>query len=95
MPKKTVTNEIVAAPPVRATRPQTPHTAPSVEVESKPRVKSVTHSKAAAAPAVAANAHDHIARIAHGYWEARAFQPGSEVGDWLRAEKEYLQLAGA
>lgn len=83
MPKKTVTKEPVVAAPVRA---------------AKPRVRSVVkHSKATAAPVVnvvetvVANAHDQIAAIAYGYWEARGFQPGSPDHDWIRAEQEYRQ----
>jgi hypothetical protein len=69
------------------------------------RVTSVKHSKAAAPAAIVkvpevaqatagveispANAHERIAEIAYGYWEARGFQPGSPEQDWLRAEREY------
>ena len=98
MPKKTVTQETVAAAvPVRVAKPKTPRTAPVVAVASTPRVKSVKHSKAAVAPVVAetvsVNAYDQIARIAYGYWEARGFQPGCPEQDWLRAEREYLLQA--
>ena len=104
MPKKTVTKETVAAPPVLAAKTKAPRTAPVVAAASSPRVKSVKHSKSAApvvtgmatgmaAATVAVNAHDRIAQIAYGYWEARGFQPGSPEQDWLRAEREYLQLA--
>jgi hypothetical protein len=93
MPKKTVTNETVAAAPARVTKPKTTRTAAAkVEVVSKPRVKSVKHSKAAAPAAIhvePVNAHEAIAKIAYGYWEARGFQPGSPEQDWLRAEQEY------
>jgi len=89
MPKKTVTKETTL---VRATRPKAAKSAPVVEVASTPRVKSVKHSKIST-PAVAVNAHDQIAKIAYGYWEARGFQPGSPELDWLRAEQEYLLRA--
>lgn len=82
MPKKNVTKEAVAAAPVRA---------------AKPRVKTVKHSKAASPVAIveiaSLSAHDRIAQIAYGYWEARGFQPGSPEQDWLRAEQEYLLQA--
>lgn len=95
-PKKTITKETAAVTPVRAAKPKAPKTSPVVEVASKPRVKSVTHSKTAPIVIVETStpgAHDQIAKIAYGYWEARGFQPGSPEQDWLRAEQEFLQLA--
>jgi DUF2934 family protein len=35
--------------------------------------------------------HEAISRRAYSYWEARGFQGGSAVEDWLRAEAE-IQL---
>jgi hypothetical protein len=106
MPKKPVTKETTlkaegAAAPVRAAKPKTTRAVPAVEVASQPRVsrvKSVTHSKAAIAPAVAgvgasiaaATVHEQIAKIAYGYWESRGYQAGCAEQDWLRAEREYL-----
>jgi hypothetical protein len=99
MPRKNIANEPAAAAPARAAKPKNTRTSPAVEVVSKPRVRSVKHSKAAAPAAILANAaevagaHDRIAKIAYGYWEARGFQSGSPEQDWLRAEQEYLQGA--
>jgi hypothetical protein len=79
MPKKTAT-------------PQ-PKTTPVTEAGSRPRVKIVKHSKAPAIPTseiALVSAHEQIAKIAFGYWEARGFQPGCPEQDWLRAEREYL-----
>jgi hypothetical protein len=41
-------------------------------------------------PAVEARRPDHqeIARLAYSYWETRGRQHGSELEDWLRAERE-------
>jgi len=94
MPKKTIAKETTV---VRAARPKAAKSVSNVEVASTPRVagsrvKSVKHSKVST-PAVAVNAHDQIAKIAYGYWEARGFQPGSSEQDWLRAEQEYLLRA--
>ena len=82
MPKKTSTKETVATVPARV---------------AKPRVKTVKHSKAAIAPVAVIevetaqlNAHEQIAQIAYGYWEARNFAPGCPEQDWLRAEQEFL-----
>lgn len=102
MPKKSATKETALQPQeavasVRVAKPKAKKTVPAVEVASKPRVsrvKSVMHSKAAAAPAtiamVAVNAHEAIAKIAYGYWESRGYQPGGAEQDWLRAERDYL-----
>jgi Protein of unknown function (DUF2934) len=91
MPRKpAIAKETAAsAKPVRVTK------------SSTPRVKAAQHSKVvpvAAAPVAAPlekpleNAHEVIAKIAYGYWEARGFQGGTEIEDWVRAESEYRQL---
>jgi hypothetical protein len=94
MPRKTVANDS-ATPPVRAAKPKT------APVISTPRVKSAKHKTDAPVAAIEivevtpriVNAQEAIAKIAYGYWEARAFQPGSPEEDWLRAEQEYLLTA--
>jgi hypothetical protein len=102
MPRKTT-----VTPTTSAAKPKTARTAvveviakPRAEVVAKPRaaqrVTTVKHSKAAAPVAVETvklSAHDQIAQIAYGYWEARGFQPGSPEQDWMRAEQEYLLQA--
>ena len=110
MPKtpavKPSATETAAAAPVRAAKSKTPRTAPVVEVASKPRVRTVKHSKAASpvvvetaavesvvveAPApVILSAYEQISILAYGFWEARGDQPGSAEQDWLRAEQEFL-----
>ncbi len=87
-------NAAAATPalPARAAKPRAP------------RVKAAQHSKivssepAAVAVQTAADnspedAEAAIARIAYGYWEARGYQGGSAIEDWVRAESEYRQLA--
>ncbi len=32
--------------------------------------------------------HEEIARLAHKYWELRGCPQGTELEDWLRAERE-------
>lgn len=99
MPKKTAVNESAAATSVRAAKPKTlktVKTAPVVEIASKPRVRTVKHSKVAATAAsevVILNAHEQIAKIAYGYWESRGCEHGFAEQDWLRAEQEYLLSA--
>jgi hypothetical protein len=49
----------------------------------------------ASAPVPAsAPSHAEIARLAYSYWEARGWQHGSALEDWLRAERE-LSTRGA
>ncbi len=92
MPRKTIANE-TAAPQLKPVRAAKPKTAAGASKPTVTRVKSVKHSKAAAPVVVeiaAPSAHERIAKIAYGYWEARCFQPGSPEQDWLRAEQEFL-----
>jgi isopropylmalate/homocitrate/citramalate synthase len=93
MPKKQVIvkETAVVAPPARAAKPKTP------------RVKAAKHSKAASTETVIAHmeihmdhnmdiqtdSHEAIAQMAYGYWEARGFQHGGDLEDWVRAEHEY------
>jgi len=81
------TTRTVAAAPARAAKPRAP------------RVKSATHSKIAPAEPVAMieeveiaipmNATDGVAKLAYGYWEARGYQGGNPLDDWVRAEREF------
>jgi hypothetical protein len=43
---------------------------------------------APAKSALAAPSHDQIAALAYSFWEARGRQGGSQLEDWLRAERE-------
>jgi hypothetical protein len=36
-----------------------------------------------------------VSRLAHSYWVARNYQPGSQVADWFRAENELRTRAAA
>ena len=40
------------------------------------------------------SAHEAIAKIAYGYWESRGCQGGTEIDDWVRAEREYRLRTG-
>lgn len=93
MPKKTSTKETVTSAPVRAAaKPRvktvkhskaTSASVATVEVETL-EVETVE------VETVTLSAHDQIAKIAYGYWEARGFEAGSPEQDWLRAEQEFL-----
>lgn len=37
--------------------------------------------------------HEEIARLAQQYWAERGWQDGQAVQDWLRAERELMQIA--
>jgi hypothetical protein len=83
--KQVIVNETAAAAsPARAAKPRVP------------RVKAAQHSKTVSSENVISqtnseNSHEAIAQIAYGYWEARGGQAGSDVEDWVLAEKEYRQ----
>jgi len=38
---------------------------------------------------VAIDPREAIAKLAYSYWEARGYQGGDAVEDWVRAEREY------
>ena len=72
------------------------------------RSHSAKHSKAVSAPIPESTIaettvtvlydRDAIARLAYSYWEARGRQGGSQIEDWVRAEKEFANrqtLAGS
>ena len=85
---KTVTKVASASPRVR--------TAKHSKAAGPAYNASVVSTPVVTAPiltATVAHAHDAIAKIAYGYWEARGYQHGSSEQDWLRAEQEYLLSA--
>lgn len=85
--KQVIVNEpAAAASPARAAKPRAP------------RVKAAQHSKTASsesviAPASSENPQEVIAQIAYSFWEARGRQAGTDLEDWILAEKEYRQRA--
>ena len=87
--KQAIINETAApATPARAAKPKTP------------RVKTAQHSKIVSSEPIVAqanpeNAQEAIAQIAYGFWEARGYQGGAPIEDWVRAEHEYRQRMAA
>jgi hypothetical protein len=83
--KQVIVNETAAAAsPARAAKPRAP------------RVKAAQHSKTVSSDSVIAptnseNPQEVIAQIAYSYWEARGRQAGTDLEDWVLAEKEYRQ----
>jgi hypothetical protein len=47
-----------------------------------------------AAPRNAAPSLDDVARRAYEFYEARGGEPGADLDDWLRAERELLGVRG-
>lgn len=68
---------------------------PKAEKSTKPRKAPTKKKKAADAvePVVIHPTHDQIAALAHKFWEERGFPHGDSEQDWLRAERELMQLA--
>jgi hypothetical protein len=63
------------------------------EYRHRPRSGPGATMASAAVPA-SVPSHAEIARLAYSYWEARGWQHGSALEDWLRAERE-LSTRGA
>jgi hypothetical protein len=55
----------------------------------------VTAKKQTVAEKVSATTptHEEIARLAQQYWAERGWQDGQAEQDWLRAERELMQMA--
>ena len=68
-------------------------TAKTVEVAIEAPVTEIVPSTSAPShkPSRAVT-HGDIARLAYSYWEARGHQGGSPHEDWLRAERELIQI---
>ncbi len=94
--KKKTVPEAEAAAPAKAAAAKT---------AAKPAVKKAAvtaapkrHQKATPAPEAAASvaapiSHEEVSRLAYSYFVARGYQGGSEVEDWLRAERELKERA--
>jgi hypothetical protein len=93
MPKKTSIKETVASAPVRTAAKPRVSTVKHSKAASAPvalvEVESV-EVECLEVETVTLSAHDHISKIAYGYWAARGFEAGSPEQDWLRAEQEFL-----
>jgi hypothetical protein len=57
--------------------------------------KTATAKKQTVAEKVTATTptHDEIAQLAQQYWAERGWQDGQAEQDWLRAERELMQMA--
>ena len=57
---------------------------PAPRMSAKPAVEET-----APLPAVVIDlSREEVARLAYSYWEARGYQGGSPIEDWIRAENE-------
>ncbi len=71
-----------------------------VKAPAKPRAAAATVKKTAAKKQTVAEkvvattpSHAEIARLAQQYWAERGWQDGQAEQDWLRAERELMQMA--
>jgi len=67
---------------------------------AKPRATTGTTKKTATKKTTVAEqviattpTHEEIARLAQQYWAERGHQDGQAEQDWLRAERELMQMA--
>jgi len=74
--------------------------AKKAKAPAKPRAtgtkaKTTTAKKQTVAEKVTATTptHEEIARLAQQYWAERGWQDGKAEEDWLRAERELMQMA--
>jgi hypothetical protein len=89
--QETIKETAAAAAPATSARAAKPKT---------PRVKAAQHSKTVSTESLSIqtipdHAEESIALMAYSYWESRGHQGGSPLEDWVRAEHEYRQHAGA
>jgi Protein of unknown function (DUF2934) len=75
-------------------------TGKKTKAPAKPRAtagtaKKTTAKKKTVAERVTATtpSHEEIARLAQQYWAERGHQDGLAEQDWLRAERELMQMA--
>jgi hypothetical protein len=74
--------------------------AKKAKAPAKPRVAGATAKKTTAKKQTVAEkltaatpTHQEIARLAQQYWAERGWQDGKAEEDWLRAERELMQMA--
>lgn len=74
--------------------------AKKVKAPAKPRTtgaktKATTAKKQTVAEKVTATTptHEEISQLAQQYWAERGWQDGKAEEDWLRAERELMQMA--
>jgi hypothetical protein len=74
----------------RTARTKTASAQPDGIRKSAPRTSANTAvPERAPSPAVVIDlSREEVARLAYSYWEARGYQGGSPLEDWLRAENE-------
>ena len=74
-------------------------TVKKAKAPAKPRAKATTTRTTTAKKTVAERvtattpSHEEIARLAQQYWAERGWQDGQAEQDWLRAERELMEMA--
>lgn len=84
------------APAKHASKPGEPPVAEVVQDVKAPAAATSVTTPVVAAPAperkvvpTAASREEEIARLAYSYFEARGYEHGHAIADWVRAEQEY------
>jgi hypothetical protein len=78
---------------------ETMETVKKTKAAAKPRASAGTKKTSAKKKTVAEQVkattptHEEIARLAEQYWAERGHQDGLAEQDWLRAERELMQMA--
>ena len=89
-----------AAAPVKKTRThRTKSVSDEADATRKPAprtsAKPAVEKTATLTAAVIDLSREEVARLAYSYWEARGYQGGSPMEDWIRAENELREKVPA
>jgi len=72
----------------KAKAPAKPRAAAGTTKKTTTKAKTVAEKVTATTPT-----HEEISRLAQQYWAERGHQDGQAEQDWLRAERELMQMA--
>jgi len=72
----------------KAKAPAKPRAAAGTTKKTTTQAKTVAEKVTATTPT-----HEEISRLAQQYWAERGHQDGQAEQDWLRAERELMQMA--
>ncbi|MGD0796357.1 MAG: DUF2934 domain-containing protein [Acidobacteriaceae bacterium] len=72
----------------KAKTPAKPRASAGTAKKSTVKKRTVAEQVTATTPT-----HEEIAQLARRYWEERGWQDGQAEQDWLRAERELMQMA--
>jgi hypothetical protein len=92
--QNTVSTSVAGAAPALSAKPRAPRVKSATHTKAVTAEPPVATDNRVIAPdaqldPVAVDPRETIAKIAYGYWEARGYQGGNALEDWVRAEQEY------